>query len=435
MAENLSNLINGLAMPFHSYGEKRKNWGEGLIAFGSVVFALGVPWSHVFGYMGLAIALLGGFLYREKFSFEMNIKAVLFFMILFFLWGIVLTFTVSKNANFGLNTVFAYFAHWMAPFILGCWLAPRLKIPVLIMWVGSMFVLGLFSLMAFAGLFNDPSLSKEGMLWGRHHHIQFAAVLFIAFQILYGLFMTPETSRKQKIFLAAFGVLILLFFILTGSRGWWMAAGFSLIGITLHHIYINRSRRIAILMTVLGLVLVVSSIIIFPQVRARINQTSLNDPNLIYRRNMAIMAVNVIRDHPFAGIGPGQVPFAKEYYDRMEKMNLPQETGYLKKTHFHNMYLQITAEFGFPGLILFLVILGAIFRLLIKSARRNNNGLRTGIIYGMIWSLVAVLIAETLDCLLRGPAVAMEMFWALGICAGFGYDKNKLNIGPVNNQE
>jgi len=116
-------------------------------------------------------------------------------------------------------------------------------------------------------------------------------------------------------------------------------------------------------------------------------------------------------------------------------MNLPQETGYLKKTHFHNMYLQITAEFGFPGLILFLVILGAIFRLLIKSARRNNNGLRTGIIYGMIWSLVAVLIAETLDCLLRGPAVAMEMFWALGICAGFGYDKNKLNIGPVNNQE
>jgi|GEM_PF-1962201 len=402
-------------------------FGEKIMILGSIIFATGIPWSHVFGYIGAGIVLSGGVITRSFFSFRARGKTLIILLLALCAWGVILSSTVAIRPSYGLQTVFAYFAHWLIPFVIGFWIPLRYKTRMIYLWMISLFVLGFISFLAFTGFYHAPSFSKEGMLFGLHNHIQFAALLLLGFNILYGLFLTPFNSKKTTVFLSLSGALFLLFLILTGSRGWWVAAVVSIGGMTIHHILANRSRKTAMILVVAGVLFAAGSVAIFPQVRARINRTGFNDPNYLHRRNMAVMAWEVIRDNPITGIGPGQTPFAKKYYDIMENMNLPQETGYMQKKHFHNIYLQIAAEFGLPGLMLFLSVLFWSYKVMFSSPAKNVGSYESGIRYGVLWSFVALAVAEFFDCLLRGPAVAMEYFWILGVCGGFYPDKVNRN--------
>ena len=392
------------------------SFGEKIIIFGSIIFALGIPWSHVFGYIGAVIVFSGAVLSPGFLRFAKGEKALLILFLSCLGWGIILYLAFSISPSNGLQTVFAYFAHWLIPLVIGLWLPSRYKINILYLWIASLFILGFISFLAFMGFFEVLRFSKEGMLFGLHNHIQFAALLLLGFNIIYGLFLTPGNSKKKILFTGTGGALFFIFFILTGSRGWWVAAFISIGGMTVHHMLANRSRKTALILAAVGILFAAGSVAVFPQVRDRINRTGFNDPNFIYRRNMAVMAWEVIKENPVLGIGPGQTPLVKEYYDRMENMNLPQETGYLHKKHFHNIYFHIAAEFGLPGLILFIFILFQSFNVLISARSRAAGNYNTGIVYGVIWSFAALIVAELFDCLLRGPAVAMEYFWVLGIC-------------------
>ncbi|UCE67310.1 MAG: O-antigen ligase family protein [Candidatus Zixiibacteriota bacterium] len=394
------------------------NFSEKIIIFGSIIFAAGIPWSHVFGYIGAGIVFSGALISPGFVRFAKGEKKLLILFLSFFAWGIILSFAVAVRSGDGIETIFAYFAHWLIPLVIGLWLPSRYKIKILYLWISSMFILGLISFLAFTGFFEAPRFSKEGMLFGLHNHIQFAALLLLGFNIIYGLFLTPGISKKRILFTGISGALFLVFFILTGSRAWWVAGFISIGGMTVHHMLANRSRKTALILAAVGILFAAGSVAIFPQVRDRINRTGFNDPNFIHRRNMAVMAWEVIKENPVLGIGPGQTPLLKKYYDRMDRMNLPQETGYLHKKHFHNIYLQMAAEFGFPGLILFIFILYRSFIVLFTARSKAAGNYNTGIVYGIIWSFAALIIAEFFDCLMRGPAVAMEYFWVLGICAG-----------------
>jgi O-antigen ligase len=398
-------------------------FGGKIMILGSAIFAIGIPWSHVFGYMGAGIVFSGAIISPGFLNFGKGKKALIILLLALFAWGVIVSFAVAIRPVNGLQTVFAYFSHWLIPLVIGLWIPFRYKARMIYLWIISLFVLGFASFLAFTGFYHAPSLSKEGMLFGLHNHIQFAALLLLGFNILYGLFLTPCGSKRTTVFLSLGGALLLLFLILTGSRGWWVAAFVSIGGMTFHHILANRSRKTAMVLVVVGVLFAAGSVAIFPQVRARINRTGFSDPNYLHRRNMAVMAWEVIKDNPITGIGPGQTPFAKKYYDIMESMNLPQETGYMHKKHFHNIYLQIAAEFGLPGLILFLSVLFWSFKIIFSSLAKSVGGYESGIRYGVLWSFVALVVAEFFDCLLRGPAVAMEYFWVLGICGGFRPDE------------
>jgi O-antigen ligase len=213
--------------------------------------------------------------------------------------------------------------------------------------------------------------------------------------------------------------------VLTGSRGVWFAGAISIAGATIHNIVAGRRRRLAVIFVIVTLIAVVTAISLFPQVRKRIDRTGADDPSYIYRRNMATMAVIIIRDHPVAGIGPGEVPYAREYYELMDEMCLPVEIGYLRKKHLHNMYLHVTAEFGFVGLLLFIGIIVSVFIALARSAGSADDGLQKALIFGVIWAFVGVGVGDLLDCLLRGPPVAMEIFWLVGVATGSALRKKE----------
>ncbi|HBC47961.1 MAG TPA: hypothetical protein DCZ43_13010, partial [candidate division Zixibacteria bacterium] len=112
----------------------------------------------------------------------------------------------------------------------------------------------------------------------------------------------------------------------------------------------------------------------------------------------------------------GQVPFAKEYYDRMDSLNLPVDTGYLQKKHLHNIYLQIGAEFGVAGMMLLIAIIISMLTITAKAV--SNAGDYSGIALGLFWAVITIAIGENFDCLLRAPSVSMMVFWLVGLSAG-----------------
>ena len=72
------------------------------------------------------------------------------------------------------------------------------------------------------------------------------------------------------------------------------------------------------------------------------------------RYNIWRVASLIIRDHPVTGVGSGGYPFAHEIYSVHYNFDV-RDQGYRDT---HSTYLNILAENGFPGLFLFLLILG-----------------------------------------------------------------------------
>ncbi len=400
---------------------------EGLRALSGFLFAALCPMGHVFGYSALTLGIPTLFFPRNHRENPLPKRYLYTIFLVFFLWGAILSLFVAENRVAAFTTLFSYFAHWTLPFMLGYSISSRYSLRIIFVWIASLLLLGLVSLMPYLGLFEAAKLSSEGLLKGLHTHIQFGTLLLIALHLLLGMFLTAKIEMRKTYIFGFCGLICAFMILLTGSRGVWFAMVFSIFGAFVHSAIARRRRRLSLIFLTLTLLAAVVSIALFPQVRYRIDRTSAEDPSYIFRRNMAIMAGMIISDQPFTGIGPGQVTFAKEYYDLMDDWDLPVETGYLQKKHLHDMYLHITSEFGFPGLVMFLGIIGGLIWLAVHSIRKNR-GLEKGLSYGFLWAVIGVGIGELLDCLLRGPPVAMELFFIAGLIAGITADVGSENL-------
>ncbi|MCX5751934.1 MAG: O-antigen ligase family protein [Candidatus Saganbacteria bacterium] len=101
---------------------------------------------------------------------------------------------------------------------------------------------------------------------------------------------------------------------------------------------------------------------------------------------MAQTAWNMFKSHPIVGVGPGNYGFL---YNSYKPLNSPLK-DYIEKTH--NVYLQILAENGLPGFLLFM---GLVTFLLLQSFKKwfflkdNNSKLVLAV---LICGFVGVLI-------------------------------------------
>ena len=95
----------------------------------------------------------------------------------------------------------------------------------------------------------------------------------------------------------------------------------------------------------------------------------LNDPHTRPRVELLGIAIGMIRDNPWIGVGPGSVALEARHY--RGSADFPEGT-YM---HMHNNFLQIAAERGIPGLALWiwfmaLLVLDALRRLRCLSGRK-----------------------------------------------------------------
>jgi hypothetical protein len=116
--------------------------------------------------------------------------------------------------------------------------------------------------------------------------------------------------------------------------------------------------------------------------------------------------LNIARDFPFFGVGLGNFQHIYSKYTTLKTW------GY---THAHNDYMEMLADTGWPGAILFF---GGIVFLLIKTLllwHRRRDPFVTGITLGAVTAAVFILLQNMVTFNFHIPANAMLFFIILGL--------------------
>src|SRR3989442_2032620 len=157
----------------------------------------------------------------------------------------------------------------------------------------------------------------------------------------------PRLQGFRRGLLAAFAWLAgAVALALTEVRGAWV--GFGVGGVVT--VLLGRRARLALLLVALPL-----AALAFPHVQERLR--SMLDPADLTARERVVMlhvGLRLVREHPVAGIGPGQVKHVYPTYAPPEALR--RHTG-----HLHDTPLQIAVEPGLVGLALWLWIFVAFF--------------------------------------------------------------------------
>ncbi len=108
---------------------------------------------------------------------------------------------------------------------------------------------------------------------------------------------------------------------------------------------LRRFRSVTLLTAFLAAGYLLSPVAIQERIRSGFN---LNDPNTRNRVELFQTAIRLIRDHPWLGVGPKNVGIEALRYRGTDEF---PDWMY---QHMHNNFLQIAAERGIPGLLLWL---------------------------------------------------------------------------------
>jgi len=106
------------------------------------------------------------------------------------------------------------------------------------------------------------------------------------------------------------------------------------------------------------------------------------------RTTSMLTALNVFRDHPLIGVGPGQFRFHYAQYADNPDVKFRVREG---PRRAHNLYLEIAAETGVAGLLVFLAILFSPMQRLWRMRRAADDPLARDLATAFVLSLLAYL--------------------------------------------
>jgi O-antigen ligase len=219
-----------------------------------------------------------------------------------------------------------------------------------------------------------------------------AQALIIPF-CLYVLF--ADNSNPWK-YLTGFTLLVVFIsLLLAQTRSAWLASALIIISsLILVSIFIPGLRKQWLLGT--GIILAVTGILVFFFLSGSDNtlaaslkerSSSLVTPLSPGDSSVAVSNANerlviwnktlhLIKDHKTIGVGPGNWKIGIQAYGNKGLIN---EYGDYVLDHTHNIYLQLAAETGIPGLLLFLIfwflVLFAAFKCLVRTQLKENDKL------------------------------------------------------------
>jgi hypothetical protein len=169
-------------------------------------------------------------------------------------------------------------------------------------------------------------------------------------------------------------------FALTLVRGAWV--GF---GVAVAVLACTLRRQTA---TFIGVLLVAAAALAIPGVLARVlSFMDATDPTARERVAMLSAGAALLREHPIAGIGPGQVK-------RLYPEYAPPYAVRRHTSHLHNTPLQIAVERGLVGLALWLWIFAAFFARLLRIWKRLpvDAGHDRALVAGCAAAIVAFIV-------------------------------------------
>jgi len=234
--------------------------------------------------------------------------------------------------------------------------------------------------------------------FGNADHL--AGYMEMTLPLLLGLLLTGFRGIKI-VFVIVLAVLLFAALLLSLSRGGWLGAVTGLFFMCIALLLNRYFQSKKLVLTVCGGCVVVAFIVLSSTTvvkRIKTVEEMGNIPNLNARITVWGGVVEMIKDHPLLGTGPGTFATVFTQY---------QPPGVLSRYFAaHNDYLQMTAE---TGLALVPVMAWMIFAFFIKGFKKLNNPSRLvrGTTLGAMSGVTAILIHSIFDFNLHIPANAI----------------------------
>lgn len=223
------------------------------------------------------------------------------------------------------------------------------------------------------------------------HWMTFGGEIVITWLLLMAVlfFALPSDSRWRRAAIAAAGILAIAL-VLNWTRSILIAAA-----ISATYLILQRRRRWIIALPVffaLAMTFAPTRDRIISIVRPRGDVDSNSHRIITWRTGLAMIA-----DHPWLGLGPGQVSKQFESYIPAD-VPRPLPEGYYQ--HLHQIYLQYAAERGVPVLLAILWLLGRMaydFWRAISSASGETLALLQGTLAAWAATLIGGLFENNLE--------------------------------------
>jgi O-antigen ligase len=254
--------------------------------------------------------------------------------------------------------------------------------------------------------------------YGNHNHL--AGYLEMAIPLILGLFLTGYSGRKVFVMICL-TFLMLAALTLSLSRGGWIGLfiGLVFMGLALVTNPHFKKKRVIIAVTggffVLAFVVLASTPVVE---RLRTFDQKHKIPNFSARTRVWGGVVEMIRDHPLFGTGPGTFATVFTQY---------QPSGFVSRYFMaHNDYLHFTSE---VGVLLIPIIIWMIIALYRKGFKKLKNPSRLvrGTTLGALSGITALLVHSISDFNLHIPANALLFTILASIIAAPLPEHNRVN--------
>lgn len=238
----------------------------------------------------------------------------------------------------------------------------------------------------------------------------FGCVTAVVAAAIVGL-LVDEQRALGRLLLGFALVSVLVMLVMTKSRGAWVGFGLAFLYLLL------RSRSLWLFVIAAGAcAIVLSSEVLFRVVSVRAGETSVHDNSLWGRLLLWRYAWTVGLDNWMLGVGMDNYREVKHVY------GFPQPRSYALRYNAHNLYLELFADLGIPGVLGFVWLL---IRSLLHSLRLAGPGHPRA--RGPALALGAGLIAYAVHGLVDAFTYQHGTFVLLGVLIGLSLCLNRLN--------
>lgn len=292
-------------------------------------------------------------------------------------------------------------------------------------------LISLYTLLQYYGL--DPYLGEMRCLTstlGQKNWISNYLAMF--FPALFFYFLREENKKKRFLYLIYLSI-IYTNLMICQSRGIWISIAITiLIGIFLIFKFKlpqifqeNRRSLILILIIFLALTLIYSTenplnrsaLTVIERARSTFDEydPSINTRILIWRTTLEMM-----KNNPLLGLGIGSFKMNYLSYQAEYLKDHPQYLSYYGKAgEAHNEYLQMCAELGIIGLLIFMVFILSFYNLILDYLKKNQDYKDKIMVLGLVLGLTCFLIHGLFCFPFHVPALGVTFFSLLGLTVSY----------------
>jgi O-antigen ligase len=293
------------------------------------------------------------------------------------------------------------------------------------------------SLSAVAAFLNAAEDDVQRIAGAFHNQQLLAGFLCLLFPLAL-IASQQERDAGPKIGLQVAVVIIGAGLLVTQNRSAWLGAGVgAVVVVGLYFLYgreqgasLQRAQVIIPLLIIAltaGLFIGMSRMSGSLSARAGTLSQLQRDDSFQWRLGMWSKALRMLRDRPLTGWGVGSYPLQQALYDHPAVKGRSQREiaagGPSLAENAHNTFLQLGAETGVPGLLLYLSVFVGFIGTALRSLPRLRRGFRQGVVIGALGGAAAHLVSAFGSPAWEFPECStfLWMILALGmVAAGLG---------------